>query len=394
MTGPATASKPEKTALEKRLIELIRQRGPIRISDYMADALTHPHEGYYTTRMPLGADGDFTTAPEVSQLFGELIGLWLVQSWIDLGSPSAFNLVELGPGRGTLMADILRVARLRPAFLKAANIWLVEMSGRLRYEQKKKLGPFDDAKITWADRFTDIPPGPTLIIANEFFDCLPIRQFVFRRTGWHERLVGTNRDHSTLTFVEAPAPERLDHPLAIDPAPLLKGSPRDESAPVLPDVGTVLELNESATAMAGEIAAFLADNRGRALIIDYGHASCAYGESLQSVRNHEFWPPLEAPGAADLTAHVDFGMLTRAAIDAGACVYGPQTQGNFLDRLGIAFRLEALSRGKNEDARAEIAAGADRLTNPAKMGSLFKVLVVASPLLDPPAGFEGDGHER
>lgn len=210
MTDGAAAR--EITPLEERLIALIKSRGPITVADYMEDALLHPHDGYYTSQAPIGAKGDFTTAPEISQIFGGSIGLWLVQSWTDMGSPKDFNLVELGPGRGVLMQDILRAARLRPAFLDAAHVWLVETSGRLRHEQQRRLR---DAGIAtdWADAFADIPSAPSLIIANEFFDCLPIRQFVRSERGWRERLVGLNAELDALAFCESPTPPLPTHSL-------------------------------------------------------------------------------------------------------------------------------------------------------------------------------------
>ncbi len=194
MTRPAAAAR---TALEDRLIALIRARGPITVADYMADALFHPQDGYYTARSPIGADGDFTTAPEVSQIFGELIGLFIVQAWADMGSPASFHLVEMGPGRGLLMQDLLRAARLRPAFLDAAHVFLVETGGRLRLEQRRRLKDCG-VKIEWRDRFADVPAAPLLLVANEFFDCLPIRQFVRGPVGWRERLVGLAPDGASL----------------------------------------------------------------------------------------------------------------------------------------------------------------------------------------------------
>ncbi|MEO1150363.1 MAG: SAM-dependent methyltransferase [Pseudomonadota bacterium] len=391
---PSPSGGAAPCALAERLKAVIKQRGPLSVSDFMADALYHPQDGYYMSanahgrKSPLGADGDFTTAPEISQIFGEILGLWLVQSWLDMGSPKPFNLVELGPGRGTLMDDILRAARLRPEFVDAAHIWLVETSGRLRHEQQKRLKPHNDAKIDWVDRFTDIPGAPVLLVANEFFDCLPIAQYVWQKTGWHERVVDLDWERDAFFFGLAPAPSLdralLAHPLAVTP-------PLDPStATVLPVEGDVLEIGEDGQRLAATIAQTLKTHSGRALIIDYGPGVSGYGESLQAVRDHEFWPPLEDPGQADLTAHVDFQRLGAAALHEGAAFYGPQPQGRFLDRLGLALRVEALCRARPEAEADTIRKGAYRLSSPAQMGELFKVICLSSPTLAPPAGFESE----
>lgn len=361
-----------RTPLEERLVDLIRDHGPIRVGDFMADAVGHPQHGYYMTQSPIGVKGDFTTAPEISQLFGELIGAWLVQSWEDIGAPSLFNLIELGPGRGTLMADILRVAKIRPKFLKAARVYMIETSGRLRYEQQKRLNEAG-VPITWATEMHDIPPAPTLIIANEFFDCLPIRQFV--RTGqtgeasWRERLVGTD-DAGHLRFVLS---EAL-HPNPVGAPP--GAVPED-----------IFEVCDAARDVVSEISERFSQHKGRALIIDYGHGRPGYGDTLQALRNHAFWPPLAEPGMADVTAHVDFAALTRYGREAGLTAFGPERQGRFLDRLGLAQRLEHLCKDKDDETVKSLATGARRLSHPDEMGTLFKALCLASPGLETPAGF-------
>lgn len=362
----------ETTPLEERLIALIKSRGPISVADYMEDALLHPHDGYYTSQAPIGAKGDFTTSPEISQIFGELIGLWLVQSWIDMGSPDAFNLVELGPGRGVLMQDILRAAKLRPAFLDAAHVWLVETSGRLRHEQQRRLR---DAGIAtdWADAFSDIPPAPVLIVANEFFDCLPIRQFVRTETGWRERLVGIDESGGALAFTLAETP----------PLPSIN----------LPDAATaargdIFEIGAASEEMIEEISRSLVEHGGRALIIDYGHLHSGAGDTLQAVRRHAYWPVLASPGRADITAHVNFERIARAAFAAGAAAHGPVSQGDFLQRLGLPMRLERLSFGKAPEEAADLFAGAHRISSPAQMGELFKALCISAPGLPEPEGFK------
>ncbi len=369
-TASTRSDDQNPSALEERLKRVIAQRGPISIADYMADALTHPHDGYYMNEVALGKDGDFITAPEVSQLFGELIGLWLVEAWHNLGSPEQFNLVELGPGRGVLMDDILRVARLRPAFLKAVRITLVEMSGRLRHEQQKRLKRHHDVDVNWADSFEDCPGGPLLIVANEFFDCMPIQQFIKTKLGWHERIVGLDPVEDVLKFDKTPAPLLLDHPLAVD-------------API----DSIIEHSVGAMQLSAKISKRLCEFSGRALIIDYGPWSSGYGDTFQGVRDHEFWPPLKSPGKADLTAHVDFQRLADASLHEGADCFGPVSQGQFLSELGLHHRVNALSQGKSPEEQTAIHHGAHRLTDPSQMGELFKVLCLSSPGLEPPAGF-------
>jgi len=366
------AEAASRTPLEERLIELIRLKGPITVADYMADALGHPHDGYYMSQSPIGTEGDFTTAPEISQIFGELIGLWLVDAWRNMGSPSSFNLIELGPGRGVMMEDILRAARLRPEFTRAAQVCLLETSGRLRVEQQKRLKA-SNVKPLWADEFADIPPAPSLIVANEFFDCLPIHQFERVKSGWRERMVGINPDTGKLDFVlgKTPAPASLNLP----------GD--DESEP-----GDIFEFSSAAREFAADICKLLSAHGGRALIIDYGHRESGLGDTLQAVRHHQFQPPLASPGLVDITAHVDFEALARVAMDAGAAVHGPTTQGQFLERLGLNLRAEMLCKGKGVAKADEIRSGAYRIAAPEKMGEIFKVISFSNPSLPAPAGFD------
>ncbi|MBY0421829.1 MAG: SAM-dependent methyltransferase [Parvularculaceae bacterium] len=369
-SGPSGAGSSDMgpSPLEERLVALIRAQGPISVADYMADALGHPHFGYYMSGAPIGAAGDFTTAPEVSQVFGELVGAFLVQSWIDMGEPSRFHLVELGPGRGVLMADILRAGRLRPGFRTAAEIWLVETSGRLRHEQSRRLSQM--AAPNFADKFADVPPGPALIVANEFFDCLPIRQFLRVEDGWRERMVGVSPEG------------RLAFTLGPTPPPASLGLPTDDVEP-----GAIFELCAAGVDLAADIARHLALHQGRALIVDYGHLQSGLGETLQAVKRHAFWPPLATPGQADLSAHVDFESLARAALEAGAVAVGPVTQGRLLLALGAVARAEKLAAGKSEAEADAIRAGVRRLIAPDAMGEIFKALCLSSPGLAPPAGF-------
>lgn len=367
----STGAPREISPLQERLAALIRAHGPISVADFMKDALFHPNDGYYTSQAPIGKDGDFTTAPEISQIFGELIGAFLIESWIAMGSPKAFNLVELGPGRGAMMADILRAASLRPAFLNAAHVWLVETSGRMRHEQQRRLRNAP-TPVDWADAFADVPDGPLLVVGNEFLDCLPIRQFVRVESGWRERLVGFDDEGATLVFVagETPPPATL-------------ALPPKEAAPI----GAVFELGEAAETAVEEIALALCARGGRALLIDYGHVHQGLGDTLQAVRRHNYWPPLAAPGKADLTAHVNFERVTRTAFAAGAAAYGPTPQGRFLERLGLAARVQRLIEGVDAAKAEAVAAGARRISAPAAMGELFKVVCISAPGLPEPPGF-------
>lgn len=354
------------------LARRIRAQGPITLADYMATALTHPEVGYYATRDPFGRGGDFTTAPEISQVFGELLGLWCAERWQALGEPGRVLLVELGPGRGTLLADALRAARVLPAFRAALEPHLVEASPLLRAKQREMLG---ETPAQWHEALAAVPEdAPLLLLANEFFDALPIRQFQRTAEGWAERLVGLTPDGEALRWGLAPP---------LPPAAL--------SLPAEAPPGTVAELCPGARALAGEIGRRLARQGGAALLIDYGHARSALGESLQALRDGRPADPLAAPGAADLTAHVDFQALAEAAEAAGARAHGPVEQGAFLRALGIEARAEGLARKATPTQRRALAAAVDRLTAPTQMGSLFKVLALTPPNASVPAGLPDGG---
>ncbi|MEP9376527.1 class I SAM-dependent methyltransferase [Aquabacter sp. CN5-332] len=361
------------TPLEEEIRALIAAEGPMPVSRYMALCLGHPRYGYYITRDPLGAKGDFTTAPEISQMFGELLGLWAVAAWQQMGSPDAFHLVELGPGRGTLMADALRAARLVPAFGAAAQVHLVETSPALRERQAQALAGIEPS---WHDRLEEVPPGPAIVIANEFFDALPISQFVRGEGGWHERRVGLGEGGELV--------------LGLDPRPSPMGEALARHVPPPHSHGAVLEHLESG--VAGALGARLAAQGGAALVIDYGYAASGLGDTLQALRAHRFADPLEAPGEADLTAHVDFAALARTVMAAGAAAYGPLTQGDFLVRLGIVQRAERLQQNTNASQRKAITAALNRLAGTGKdeMGALFKVLCLCDPLFGTPPGFGAD----
>jgi SAM-dependent MidA family methyltransferase len=326
-----------------------------RLDAFMARA----NAAYYATRDPFA---DFTTAPEISQVFGELLGLWAAVTWQAMGAPDPVILGEAGPGRGTLMADALRaIRRTVPAFGRALRLHLIETSVRLRSVQAEKL-----PGAVWHDGMENLPEGPLLLIANEFLDALPIRQFVWR-DGWRERFVEGGR------FVEVEGAESL--------LPLREGV----GAGGTPD-GTIRECPEAALSMISALAARLAAQGGAALFLDYGPERSAPGDSLQALRDGRPADPLAEPGSADLTAHVDFSVLAAAASAAGATVHGPVPQGLFLARLGLYQRTDALARA-NPAQTMRLKAGAARLAEPDRMGRLFKAMAVCHPALPPPAGF-------
>ena len=347
------------TPLGDLLIARIRATGPITLADYMAECLLHPKYGYYTTRDPFGAAGDFTTAPEISQMFGELLGLALAQSWLDQGAP-AFTLAELGPGRGTLMADALRATRTVPGFHAAMTICLVEVSPTLRARQKATLAA---CKVQWLDHVRDLPQAPLYLIANEFFDALPIRQFQRDGGGWRERLVGVTQ--SGLGFgLTAPAPVgALAHRFA-DTAQ-----------------GQIVEVCPASASLMAGIGQRIVTHGGAALIVDYGGWQ-AGGDTFQALKSNAFADPFAEPGAADLTAHVDFAALAAASPAAHAYT----RQGAFLDRLGITRRAARLAQSLGGPALQSHHAATRRLTDAAEMGTLFKVLALHPAASPPPPG--------
>lgn len=357
------------TTLLHHIQATIRELGPISLATYMGLALGHPKHGYYQAQTPFGAAGDFITAPEISQMFGELIGLWCVQRWRDMGSPRAFMLCELGPGRGTLMADALRAARIAPDFLEAAQVHLVETSRNLREYQRAAI----KRTVTWHDTVADLAPLPALIIANEFFDALPIRQFQRTPDGWYETMVTVHPDTDQLCFALSPVPVRED---AIFPAAM-------RSAPA----GAIAEICPAGQAIAENLSTHLVRHGGAALIMDYGAAHSTPGDSFQAVRGHEYCDPLQDPGQADLSAHVDFQSLADVAHGAGCLTDGPISQGQFLLQLGIAARAQMLAQNASPNEQQAINSAFHRLTASDQMGSLFKAMAVRHPALGPSPGF-------
>lgn len=340
------------TPLGELIIDEIRRSGPISVARYMELCLLHPEYGYYSTRDPFGAEGDFTTAPEISQMFGELLGLCLAQAWLDQGRPSPFTLAEIGPGRGTLMADLRRAIRIVPEMNGAAQLHLVEASAHLRGIQRSKLG-----EITHHDEVSTLPDAPLFLIGNEFLDALPIRQFQHGPDGWAERLIGLDNDR--LTFGLGPVMEVS-----------LQGAE-----------GDVIERCPAAAAIVSAISSRIAAYGGVALFVDYGGWN-GKGDTFQALEAHRPVDPLASPGQADLTAHVDFAQLAAVA-DAAGCAVGYTTQGRLLQALGIGARAEKLAA--SGDKGAQIAAR--RLTDSAEMGELFKALAIWPKDAVAPAGF-------
>lgn len=351
------------SALKEKIVSLIRAQGPITVAQYMQIALGDPFHGYYIARDPFGRD--FVTAPEVSQIFGELLGLFFVQAWEDRGRPDSFYLIELGPGRGTLMADMLRAAgKVRPGFVRAAKIVLIETSPMLRSIQKKTLEPYAPA---WALRLAEIADDkPVYLVANEFFDALPIRQFVLSEGGWRERMITTEGDG--LVFALTPDPQ----PVGFD----ARGGA----------IGAVRETNPTAEAMTAEIGAKIAETNGVGLVIDYGYSASGFGDTFQAVEGNAYADPLESPGEADLTAHVDFAVLKDAAFAGGAYAAGPIPQGELLRRLGIGVRADRLKAAMPEKS-SEIDAAVERLAGEKEMGSLFKAMAFSAHGSAPLPGF-------
>jgi len=352
------------TPLKGLLARRIRATGPITVAEFMAECLLHPDHGYYSTRDPLGVSGDFTTAPEISQMFGELLGLCLAQAWMDQGAPARIALTEPGPGRGTLMADMLRATRNVAGFHAAAEVHLIEASPALRAKQAATL---KDHAPVWHDHFASLPDLPLFLVANEFFDALPIRQFVRDGASWRERVVGLDGDR--LIFgLGAPAPlVALEH---------RRADTRD---------GDLVEICPAAEPVMAEIAARIARLGGAALIVDYGGWR-SRGDTLQALRGHAPDDPLAHPGEADLTAHVDFEALARAA--GGAAHTGLTAQGVLLERLGITARAQALARNLSGAALDSHLAAHRRLTHPREMGTLFRALALHAPGQPPPPGFD------
>lgn len=343
----------------------IARDGHITVADYMDLALT----AYYARGDVFGRGGDFITAPEISQAFGELIGLWCAVTWQQMGRPGTFKLIECGPGRGTLMADVLRAAKNVAGFIPAAEIHLVERSAALRDIQRTAL---NDHAVTWHDDLEAVPHGPQIILANEFLDALPVRQFQRTQSGWAERVIKTDTSGALMFAVMPIENAPVPIPLAVNA-----------------EIGAIFERSEVVTAVVEAMSRRIMAHGGAALVIDYGHAATALGETLQAVKSHKYAEILAAPGEADVTAHVDFGHVKTTARSAGALVHGPVEQGLWLKRLGIGVRQVQLAKDKTPEVARAIEQGVRRLIEPHGLGVLFKVMALAHPALKDLEGFEG-----
>ncbi|NNE57283.1 MAG: SAM-dependent methyltransferase [Hellea sp.] len=366
------------STLKDRIIARIKAEGPMSVAEYMGICLLDPKHGYYPTRDPLGSDGDFITAPEISQMFGEVLGLWALQSWTDMGRPERVHLVELGPGRGIMMSDMLRAANLAPDFIKALSVHLIEASAALEAVQAKTLGDIS-VPVSWVSSLSDVPDGPTIIIGNEYLDCLPIRQFIqqdrfAKAAGWHERVVTLTEDEENLMYAVSAEPisdvMQQSMPAALSDA----------------KTGELLEICPAAYQMLDQIKTRFTASPGRALFIDYGPETTEFGDTLQALKRHEKVDVFSDPGNIDLTARVDFGALGEFAQSLDLTATLPVAQYEFLSKLGIEMRAAALARAKPE-SKAKIARQLERLTGEAQMGQLFKAVCFQSTGLDLPLGF-------
>jgi SAM-dependent MidA family methyltransferase len=348
--------------------ERIDENGPIPVSEYMSLCLAHPEHGYYMKRDPLGKDGDFITSPEISQVFGELLGLWIANQWEKQGRPKA-TLLEMGPGRGTLMVDALRATRNIKGFHDAISVRLLEISPALKQKQWQALaGKHPD--IGWLETIDSLPEMPMFFLANEFFDALPIRQFAWQNEKWHERYVGMDGDQ--LKFV-IPAKAGIQPSKKLDPR--FRG-----------DDGAIIEVCESALIILNTLAHHITKHSGAGLIIDYGYLEGS-GDTLQAMRRHQYFEIFSKPGSADLTAHVDFTALKEAAEKAGAKTFGAAPQGRFLMKIGAGQRTQKLCANASSEQSKELISGLDRLASPEKMGELFKVLAILPPETSHAEGF-------
>ena len=413
MMSSTNATNAGLTPLAQKLAARIAAEGPISLHGYMEACLYDPAHGYYKKRDPLGRGGDFITAPEISQVFGELIGLWAGETWRQMGQPDAVRLIELGPGRGTLMADALRALRVLPAFLQCATVHLVETSAPLRAAQEAALGGAP-CPVFWHERIEEVPAGAAILIANEFFDCLPVRQFVFSEAAqaWCERMVAFRDGGFALELGEVPphpvllpggrrdaiiARSENSRVLSPRPHPLAGAAAKDASTPrracaerdrvrgdsPTAEDGTIAETRPGTAAILQSFAARAADAPFAALIIDYGYSQPASGDTVQAVKQHRFAGLFDAPGEADLTAHVDFSDLVRQAKALGLAPSGPMPMGEWLLRLGLEARVHQLLRRASAEEGVELRGRITRLVDPAQMGALFKTVVLTAGISGP-----------
>lgn len=343
----------------------IRDNGPMDFGRYMGLCLGHPVHGYYMTHDPFGAAGDFTTAPEISQLFGELIGAWIADLWVKNGRYSPFRIVEFGPGRGSLMADLMRVTRSVPGFHDAVHIHLIEMSPVLRDKQKDALGSY---RVTWHDDLDSVPEdGQIMILGNEFLDALPVRRLIYKREGWAEEVVGLD-PKGDFTFGLRPADPAL---VAYLPRMLIYPQEYDRI-----EISPVLNQNLKCTYNR------MQKQNGIALFLDYGYPQSSYGDTVQAVQKHHPVSLFHEPGRSDITAHVNFETVGTLAMESGLTIHGPARQGDFLNRLGIHDRMAVLHRNATDRQKIDLQNSINRLVSYDQMGRLFKVMAItADPML-------------
>ena len=368
----ALAREPVPDAsLATRLHARIARDGPLTVEEFMQACLSDEAAGVYASRQPIGGKGDFITSPEISQIFGELVGLWAVAVWQSMGEPSRVTVAEFGPGRGILMADASRAWRGVPKFRDSVSVALIETSPVMVETQRKTL---KDAGVPlrWYAALDTVPEGPLVMLANEFIDALPIRQFIRRGEAWRERLIASD-GRGGFTFIDGEAEDEGRY--------LPQAVPED----------AILERRPLAHTLMRELGRRAERAPLAALMVDYGHAESGFGDTLQAVRGHRFADVLTNPGAADLSSHVDFADLKREAVAAGLMTHGPMPQGEFLLKLGLAARRERLLQRATPTQAEAIASGAARLVDPRQMGVLFKALALTSAGLPPPPPF---GHQH
>jgi NADH dehydrogenase [ubiquinone] 1 alpha subcomplex assembly factor 7 len=343
---------------------LLETRGTISVAEFMDWCLTGRIDAYYRVANPIGREGDFITAPEISQIFGELIGIWTGTVWQSMGRPSPVMLLELGPGRGTLMSDALRALRVVPGFLDAAQVHLIERSERLRRAQGESLAHFSP---TWHEDLDSVPDGAAIVIANEFFDALPVAQYVMGEDGWRERVIGLGEDGEPVFAVGEPA----DPPLTVTP---------DQQ-------GLILEIRSAARPYIEALGKRARSFPVAGLVIDYGYFSDGFGDTLQAMSRHGYVDPLVDPGEVDISTSVNFAELARMAEASGLSVWGPISQDRLLFELGLEARLQRVMAAAGNEQREHLLLGARRISDPFKMGGLFKAIALASAGLSAPPPF-------
>ena len=374
ISPPAAAQTEAQTEnLEGKIKQTIRQHGPLSLADYMSSCLMDPQFGYYQQGNVFGQKGGFITAPEISQIFGELLGLWAGVVWQNIGSPKSFNLVELGPGRGTLMADALRALKILPGALDACDLHLIELSSRLRHLQKESLSSLHH-RLQWHDDMSTLPDAPTIILANEFLDALPIRQFVKFNGRWHENILGLNEKNEIIRQLD-----KTDTKIDID-LDVLAGAKE----------GDIIETRDIPSTLMPALGG-AGDYPLAALFIDYGHIKTSFGDTFQAIQNHAYCDPLASPGTADLTAHVDFEAFGNIMRDRNYVVYEVASQSEFLGALGIIERAQRLLESASMTERNRIENQIARLISPDAMGARFKVLGLTSPGILPLPGLKVKG---